>query len=344
MAIDAAGLPADQFAHVRIFLLGHNGAAGGVAIVKLDEFKFTGAPVNEFFRQAREVHGADGCKGEELQEIVPVRHRIQAISIDRGEVKILRFFLRIGGVSGAGESACADRRHVAHLVAVFEAFEISFQHSGVSQHVVSKEYRLRALHVGVARQDHVLVFLRCRNQSVDHCDELFRQAADLALHVHMKVQGTLVVAASSGMETSPGITDGIGEPFLDIHMNVFEFDGEIKFPFVDFFFDCLKALGDSLPVFLGNDAVGCQHFRMGYRAGNIFAIHPAVIGNGCVEIERILFLRFREAAAPHHITHFSFFSFIRARMVSGRPKRLMKPSASAWLYTSSSPKVTNSSL
>ncbi len=145
----------------------------------------------------------------------------------------------------------------------------------------------------------------------------------------MEIQRALVIAASRRVKAGAGITDLLGETFFDIHMNIFELDGERECPFIDLFFDREKTLGDLFLILFGNDPMSRQHFGMGDRAGDVFTIHAAVIGNGCIEIQCILFLCLREASAPHHITHFAFFSFMRARMVSGRPKRLMKPSASA---------------
>ena len=209
---------------------------------------------------------------------------------------------------------------------------------------MGKEHRLGPLHMGITGQDHIFVLFRSPKQRLFHSNQFFRHPAYLPFHVHMKVQSTLVVPAPGSMKPGSGVTDIIGQPFFHIHVDIFQLDGERKLSIIDFLLDGGEAFCDFFTVLFGNDAVAGKHFRMGFGAGNVFFIHPAVIGNGCVEIKGILFFRLGKASAPHHITHFAFFSFIRARMVRGRPKRLMKPSASAWLYTSSSPKVTNSSL
>ena len=277
------------------------------------------------------MHGADGCEGQELQEVVSVRDGIQAVSIDGGEMEVLCFFERIGVIGCTRQSACSDRGHVAGFVAVFEAFEVSFEHGKVCKHVVREVDRLRTLHMGISRDDDVLVLDSGGEERALDSDELFRETADLALHVHMEIQGALVVSGSCGVQAGTGIADVVRQPLFDIHMDIFEFDGEVKLSLIDLFLDFLETRCDFFLIFSGDDAVSSQHFRMGDRSGDIFPVHPAVVGNGGVEIQRILFLGFREAASPHHFTHFSFFSFIRALMVSGSPKRLMKPSASAWL-------------
>ncbi len=73
------------------------------------------------------------AKGQELQEVVSVRDGIQAVSIDGGEMEVLCFFERIGVIGCTRQSACSDRGHVAGFVAVFEAFEVSFEHGKVCQ-------------------------------------------------------------------------------------------------------------------------------------------------------------------------------------------------------------------
>ena len=159
VSIDTAGFAANELTHVRILLLRHDRAARGVSVIKLNELEFAGGPVNEFFRQTREMHRTDRCEGEKLEKVVTIRDRIEAVSIDGGEVKVIRFFLGMCRVRGPCQRTGADRRHVTHIVAVFETLEVTLEHRKVREHVMSEEDRLRALHVGVARQDDILIFL-----------------------------------------------------------------------------------------------------------------------------------------------------------------------------------------
>lgn len=106
------------------------------------------------------MHRTDRREGEKLEKVVTIRDRIEAVSIDGGEVKVIRFFLGMCRVRGPCQCTGTDRRHVTHVVAAFEALEVTLEHRKVREHVVSEENRLRTLHVGVARQDDVLVFLR----------------------------------------------------------------------------------------------------------------------------------------------------------------------------------------
>ena len=259
-------------------------------------------------------------------------------------MKFLRRLLRHGRISRPCQSAGAQRRDIRHFIAAGEPFKISLQHGTVSHHMMGEEHGLRSLHMGIAGQDDVLVFFRHPHQRFFGGNQLLRQLRDMPAHIHMEICGALVIPASCRVESGPRVADIIGQTLFHIHMDVFQFHRKCKPAFVYFFFYFQKTPGNLFQILFGNNAAVRQHECMSQRAGNIFFIHTAVIGNRSVEIKRASFLRLLKTAAPHHFTHFSFFSFISARMVRGSPKRLMKPSASAWLYTSSSPNVTNSSL
>ena len=62
---------------------------------------------------------------------------------------------------------------------------------------------------------------------------------------------------------------------------------------------------------------------------NILAIHTAVKSDGCLKLIDHLIGRLGEAAAPELFAHYFCPSCMSARTLSGRPKRLMKPVASA---------------
>ena len=64
---------------------------------------------------------------------------------------------------------------------------------------------------------------------------------------------------------------------------------------------------------------------------------------GCKILYRFI-CAFCETPAPQFSHYYLAFSFINALILRGKPNKLMKPAASAWLYTSSSSNVTKSSL
>ena len=114
-------------------------------------------------------------------------------------------------------------------------------------------------------------------------------------------------------------------------MDVFEVDGEIEAPILDLLLDVLKPRHDLVPVLFREDAAFRKHPRVGNGTADILMIHALVEVDRGLELVDHLIGALREAASPHCLAHFCVFSCMSARTSSGRPKRLMKPVASAWL-------------
>ena len=70
---------------------------------------------------------------------------------------------------------------------------------------------------------------------------------------------------------------------------------------------------------------------MGDTAAYILMVQALIKLNGRVERVHKFVGIFAESSAPQFGHYFSLPCFIRARTVSGRPNRVMKPVASAWL-------------
>ena len=81
MSIYPSCFPADQFADIGILFLRHDGTTCAVPVIKLNKPEFAGAPQNQFFRQAGQVHHADGCEGKKLEKVVTIGNRVQTVSI-----------------------------------------------------------------------------------------------------------------------------------------------------------------------------------------------------------------------------------------------------------------------
>ena len=81
MSVYPSCFPADQFADIGILLLRHDGTACTVSVIKLNKSEFTGAPQNQFFRQAGQVHHANGCEGKKLDKVVTIGNCVQTVSI-----------------------------------------------------------------------------------------------------------------------------------------------------------------------------------------------------------------------------------------------------------------------
>ena len=133
------------------------------------------------------------------------------------------------------------------------------------------------------------------------------------------------------MQAAARLADGLGEALLDVHVDILEVDGEIELPILDLLLDVLESLDNLIAILLRENAAFREHPRVGNGAADILMIHALVEIDGGLELIDHLVSAFREAASPHCLAHFCVFSCMSARTSSGRPKRLMKPVASAWL-------------
>ena len=190
---------------------------------------------------------------------------------------------------------------------------------------------LCALQMRVARHDDVAVLLRRLDERALQVLDLLLHSHDLAAHVHVRVERDLVVAAARRVQAAAGLADGVGQALLDVHVDVLEIDGELELPSLDLLEDVLEAGDDLVAVLLCDDAAFREHRGMRDGASDVLVVHALVEIDGGLELVDHLIGRLGETASPHSLAHLLFFSCIRARTLSGRPKRLMKPVASAWL-------------
>ena len=90
IAVDPTGLAAHQLGHVGVLLLGHDGGAGGIGVVQINELELPAAPQDDLLGEA--ATGAsctDGAGAQKLNGVVPVRHGVQAVLGGLGEAQQL---------------------------------------------------------------------------------------------------------------------------------------------------------------------------------------------------------------------------------------------------------------
>ena len=333
VADGASRLAAHEFRYIGVFLLRHHAGAGAVCVVEFYEGKFARAPEDDFFADAAQVDHEDGCCREEFHDVVAVADGVEAVGINCVEVQLVSYVLTVDREGRAGKCACAERHDVAAFVHAFEAGEIALEHGEVRHHVMREQDRLRALEMRVAGHDHVFVFFcgvgKCFLQCFDELCYFDRFAA----HVHMRVECYLVVAASCCVQSAAGFADGFSQAFFDVHMNVFEIDGEIEIACFDLGEDVLETADDCFYIVVAQNAHFVEHFGMGDAAGDVFMVHALIEVDRSLKFIDHFVGGFGEPAAPHLFCHYlrPAFSFMIARTLSGRPNRLMKPVPSAWL-------------
>ena len=80
-AVHPPRLAPDQLGHVGVLLLGHDGGAGGIGVIQLDELKLPAAPEDDLLGEPGQVHHEDRAGGEELNGKVPVGHPVRELSM-----------------------------------------------------------------------------------------------------------------------------------------------------------------------------------------------------------------------------------------------------------------------
>ena len=103
IAIYPAGFAADELGDIGVLLLGHDGRAGGKAIIHLDEAELIGIPEDQLLTEAGEMHHGDGRGGKIFQEEIPIRDAIETVFGNRGEIEQLRDPGTIERIGGAGQ-------------------------------------------------------------------------------------------------------------------------------------------------------------------------------------------------------------------------------------------------
>ena len=84
------------------------------------------------------------------------------------------------------------------------------------------------------------------------------------------------------MQLAGDRADQLGEPRLNIQMNVLERPGEVEFAGLDLGRDLVEAARDLIALFLGDDAGICEHRCMGLGRKNIVAPEALVEVDGGV--------------------------------------------------------------
>ena len=154
---------------------------------------------------------------------------------------------------------------------------------GVGQQLLAEGDGLRALQVGVARHDGILVGARLRVQGRDDGQHERLQRGDLVFQIQPQVKRDLIVARAGGMQLFADVTDAAGELGLDEHVDVLGLHVELQRAGLQIREDPGQTANDLVGVRLRQDAAFGEHGGVGHGAGDVLLVHPAVNGDGGVE-------------------------------------------------------------
>ena len=224
MAYDPAGFAADQFAHIRVFLLRHNARPGTMRIVQFNEGKLGRRPENQFLAQPGQMNHQKRGKRQELHDVVPVADRVHAVLVDFGKFQFFGNHPPVDRKCRSGQSAGAKRHDVATFPDSGQSVKITRQHLKISQQMMGKQYRLRPLQVSIARQDNFLVGCRHFDDRPLHVMDQPGDRQNRGFYVHVGIKRHLVVAAAGRMQLAADWSDPFGQPLFNIHVDIFQRD------------------------------------------------------------------------------------------------------------------------
>ena len=165
--------------------------------------------------------------------------------------------------------------------------------------MVGEAHRLRALQVGVAREQRVEVLARALDEDALEPGEPALGRGGRVAQVEREVRRDLVVAAAPGVEAAGDGPDQLPEPRLDVHVHVLEARVERERPRLDLRADALEARRPAPRRPPGvEDARRAEHRGVGDRAPQVVAGERAVEVHRRGEALDGRVRLFREAAPP----------------------------------------------
>ena len=272
MAYHTPGFAPRQLGHIGVFLLRHDGRAGGEAVGQLDESEVLAHPNDEFFRQAADVHHAQRGRGSELDGEVAVAHRVQAVLAQLRLALGVDHAQRPGHtgavqrVGGAGQCCRPQGQAVGAGADLAHAFFVPREHFHIGQQVVRKADGLRHLQMGEAGHHRLGVLGGHVDQSALQGFEQFADGVYFIAQPQTHIGGHLVVAAAPGVQAFACVAHQLGQACFDVEMHIFEFQLPLKLTALDVLADLLEAALDVGQVLRADDGLGLQHLGMGQAA------------------------------------------------------------------------------
>ena len=228
-------LAAHEFGGIGIALLRHDRGAGRERVRQPDEAELRRRPQHDLFGEAREMHGADRGRRERLQREVAVGRRCRANwrSAGRSRARAAVASRSIGKEVPAS-AAAPSGLSLSRARASREAAAVAGQHLDVGEEMVAEGHRLRRLQMGEARHHRAGVGERLLGQRPLQVGDLRVERVDRVAHPEPEIERDLVVARARGVQP-PGIrADDLGQPRLDVHVDVFERAREREAAALDF--------------------------------------------------------------------------------------------------------------
>ena len=261
----------------------------------------------------------DGEGRGQLQNEIPVRHRVQAVQAHAGKAQLPGGHLPVDGMAGARQGAGPQGILAVHPGGgVLQPPQVPQQHPGIGQELMPEGDGLSPLQMGISGHDGAAVGFRLVHEGGDHGANLSPGVRDPAAEIQTSIHRHLVVPAAGGMEHPPRVALPLGELRFHKAVDILRLRIDGQRAGIQLLQDLLQTGQDLLHRLRRNDPLGAQHGGMGHAAPDILPVHAAVHPDGGVEVVR---RRIGGAAGPAlpKPCHQAFFPSTTAWIRVGRP-------------------------
>ncbi len=121
----------------------------------------------------------------------------------------------------------------------------------------------------------------------------------LLAQIHPQVERNLIVAAARGVQLFAHVAEPFGQDLLDEHVDILARGVEGQCSGVQIVQNALQAVNQRVGVGATENAAGAEHGGVRHAAGDVLPVHPAVVGDGRVEIIRQRSVRPSVRPGPH---------------------------------------------
>jgi hypothetical protein len=208
------------------------------------------------------VHGADRRGSERFQGEIPIGYAVEGVCGGAVEAQGLGGHVPVDGKRRTCERRRAERAFVHAGARVGETAAVTPEHLHVGEQVMAEGDGLGRLQVGEARHDGVGMRLGLARKRSLEGGECGLEGIERVAHVHAKVERNLVVARAARVQAAAGRANDLGQPALDVEVNVLELFGEGEAPGLDLCLNLVQAAHDLPGIGLGDDALLREHGGM----------------------------------------------------------------------------------
>ena len=169
--------------------------------------------------------------------------------------------------------------------------------------MVAEGNRLRHLQMGEAGHDGVGVAIGLLDQGTLQFLQTLLQPVERVAHPQPEIGRHLVIARPRRVQPAAGRADQVGEPRLDVEMDVFELGRETELAALDLGTNLRQSRLDGAAVGGRQDLARHQHVGVRQRARDILGVEPLVEADGGVDLLHDGIGTTGKAAAPHLVAH-----------------------------------------